>query len=224
MLDEKLLIEALKLNDEMSYGKLTEEVEPHKFSKKFEKKMNRLMRTNNYFGGHQWLERSVRYVATAAAVVACFMAVNFTAVKAFNVDIWQTVVEYGKDYLGISFEKNEYTEEKGSQNLRFDMAPEGYEKVDEEITDETVTQFFDKDGKNQITYLQTLADEGLQIELEIGTVSEGEINNWSVNYVERKDYIGVYFIDDKYTHTLIVEGIDANKEYVNKILKQLKEH
>lgn len=100
---EDILKEAFSHINEKFISDLPEQVEEHVFSKKFHRKMKKLLRANQYFGGKIWMEKTVRFAFTAATVMICLFTLNQAAVQAFHFNLWEMVVTKTGAFVNIHF-------------------------------------------------------------------------------------------------------------------------
>ena len=68
----------------------------HVYSPKYEKKIKRMLWTEQYFGKHLKLGYAVRYAAVFALVVLSMFAANEASARILNVNPWRYIVSFSK--------------------------------------------------------------------------------------------------------------------------------
>lgn len=222
---EEILAEAFANVNDKFMNDLPENIEPHLFSRGFERKMKPILRANRKFKGRIWMERTVRYASIAATMVVCLLAINQVSVKAFNYDIWEAVITKTKDIITIHFEK-EIEEPRISgkgYKLKISNLPEGYELTNEVEMEKLTIQNL-KSDRGTVSYIESEITTSVNIYSEASLNSHyEEINGWQVTYLQKDGkYVGI-FTDEEYYHIVEVQGEDANIEFINEIIRGLEE-
>jgi hypothetical protein len=227
MLNEKLLAEALALNNQKFLDEMPEVQKPHRFSNHFERRMKHYIRAQKKYSGKVWMERTLRYSSTAAAVILCFFTLNFVSAKVFDVSLWNLITGSDSGYTQLSFEQKETSTTKETivaKNYRITEIPDDYQPVEDESTDsEWIHQIFVSDQGDSIVYLEGPITEELLVDIESGAKNQQMVGDKSVSYEIQDDSIVAYFIDDKYYHMLTIEGKNATIETVNQVIGALEE-
>ena len=68
----------------------------HVYSPKYEKKIKRMLWTEQYFGKHLKLGYALRYAAVFALVVLSMFAANEASARILNVNPWRYIVSFSK--------------------------------------------------------------------------------------------------------------------------------
>lgn len=221
---DDVLSEALKNINHKFMNELPDEAEEHIFSKKFIRKMRRLLRANQYFGGCLWLEKTARIAAASAAVIICFIGVNQVSVRAFDFNIWQAIVTKTNDFVNIHFikDRNETETVQESHRCKIIIPPEEYIFVNDDVMDNMTVQNLVSD-KGTISYIESEITETADI--YITAVENGEdeiISGWKVTYIHGEQVITAVFYDEQYYHIITVQGEDASRSFVNRIIEALE--
>ena len=229
-IDDNLLTQALINYNNHFVEELPDATELHDFSRRFEKRMRRLVSANRKFGGHIWLERVTRYVTKIAVIVAGFVMVNFVSVQAFDLDIWQVCVTKTSEFISIHFQKNNGAEQKTDKTgdinttvrMKITNIPVGYTQQEFYYADNmTVQHLVSENGT--ITYSESLITETTNVNIGIGTQETGTVEDRKVSYVNRDGCITAFFCDEEFYHILEIQGKDANKSFANEIIEELEE-
>lgn len=222
-IDDKVLSQALTNNNDLFMENLPTNMETHNFSSSFERKMRHLIIANKKFGGRLWVERFVSYSSKVAVVIVCLFAINLVSIKAFDMNIWKTIVTKTEDFLNINFVKPE----KGDINtniarLKIANIPDGYIQQEEYQSENLSVQSFVSDN-GTITYTESLIKETADVNIASGESIIKQIGKWQVNYITGEDSITAFFTDDKYYHIVEIQGKDAREDFLGKIIEELEE-
>lgn len=227
-IDEKLLAQALANNNSRFMETVSLGIEEHSFTNSFERKMKHLIDANKKYGGRIWLEKTIRYSTQIAAVILCFIAVNFVSVKAFNLNLWNMIVDATSQFVNITFDKQSEEKVCASEKLQIVNIPEGYTLLN--ATDgmannqqgELYVQIFTSD-EGTITYTETLISESINIDVESGESFEEKAGDRTVTCIEQDSSITVIFTDDVYCHIVEIQGKDANVQFALNIIEEMEE-
>lgn len=222
-LNDEVLKQALILYNEETMNQIPDIIDIHDYSYRFEKKIKRISRAQKKFGGNILMERCTRYCAKIAVVVLCFIAINVTFVKAFDFNIWQMVVTKTEDFININFEENKNDNNKVATkgNMMITNIPDGYKKESEYFSKKlSVQQFVSDNGtisytEGPVTDTADLTAKGSQTKTVTVGAKEVMISFGDEN-------ITAVYNDDKYYHTIEVQGKDANEKFITKIIAELE--
>lgn len=229
-IDDNLLTQALINHNNHFVEELPDATELHDFSRRFEKKMSRLISANRKFGGHIWLERVTRYVTKIAVIVAGIVMVNFVSVQAFDLDIWQVFVTKTSEFISINFQKNNSEEQKPDKigdinttvRMKITNIPVGYTQQEFYSADNMTVQHLTSDN-GTITYTESLITETANVNIRNGNQETDMAGDRLVSYISGDDSITAFFCDEEFYHILEIQGRDANKNFANEIIEGLEE-
>lgn len=226
-LNDDILTGALKVCNDNAMKSIPDIIDPHNFSSKFERKMERIIRAHRSFHGSLKIERMIRYTTRLAGVVICFVLINVLSINAFNYNLWETAYQKVGEMINIGFISNETDNTVVETDTRLKIAslPTGYEKQEEYFSNNLSVQNF-KGEKGTITYTEGLITETADVNI---TVKKGksETNKIMVGAKEitlayGDDNITAFFKDNKYYHIIEVQGADANEAFVTDIIQKLE--
>ena len=193
---EDKLYQVLELYNEAmvdSYKPLEKETD-HKFTQKFERKMNALVRRQKkpyYF----LISTPKRRAAVIAILVAILMltACSILPVRDFIIKVY-------KEGTTLIFNDSKHSEESGEFEKAYIEIPDGY-KVEELSYDPYFIKM--RNGNNLITFQQS-GVQGLQLDVDTeGTTHENiTINGFDGIYVYNKNYHLFVWSDGCYAYTL----------------------
>ena len=233
MNSQELIKKAFEQYNENNVVRLPDIIPVHGFYNRFEKKMNRLIKTQNTNNRRGWAKTCTKWLATAAVIAISLFTVNHISATVFNYNIWEAIVGSKGQQVQVEFEKSKDGSGQNSvpsKHLKLDMMPKTYGLTDSRISEDfsvyicEMYDFYKSDNINgTVTYTEMLIDEGLKAIGKDGEKSEGIVGQWKVNYVQNQDSIVAYFLDNKYCHTIVVQGANADKEFVNTLIEGMGE-
>lgn len=103
-----------------------EEVPPHKFSRRCERKMRRLRAEQRRSPRMNRIVHILRYVAACAAVVLCIGGTAY----AYRIGVIDTIVQVFREYTSITYSSETAAEDAEFPESTFGYIPEGMEEVD----------------------------------------------------------------------------------------------
>mgnify|MGYP001093935461 CR=1 FL=1 len=165
-LNQDALKEALFMYNETFMQKMPDIVEAHNFSGRFERKMSHLIKAEKKFNGKRWAE--------------------VFAINAFNVNLWNKIVDNTTDMINISFENKSENQTRPSDNsntasdgIKYQIknAPKGYALRDNYNSEELFVQSFTSDN-GTITYTESPISTGANLKIaKDGTGSRSKRSN-----------------------------------------------
>lgn len=237
---DDILIKALTNNNNVSMEELPDIVEAHNFSGRFERKMNRLIRADKRFGGRRWMEACVRYTTSVAMAFICLIAINTLSINAFNINLWDVIVDNTGDMINIQFKStksdgapvteadeenstvNKKSEEVRAVHYRIGNIPDGYTLQEQYSSDELVVEILESDN-GTITYTESPITETADIHIAKGESETEPVGVKDVTFIYGENNITAFFTDVAYYHIVEIQGQDANKETAVKIIESLEE-
>ena len=172
----------------------------HEFSKRFERKMKKLVRrskTGNQAGRVVFLRR--RAVALAAAIV--ILLATAMSVSAVRAAVFEFITEAYEKFTHIFFEESPPSQESADEYIirRPTFIPEGFELVDEK-TAGPVLLVYEK-GANYISYSkQRLEDVSVDINTEGAELEELEFEGLPAKYYSSRGVQNLLWYDDEYLY------------------------
>lgn len=141
---DELLYQYMPIADEMDLDALEAEIADEEIvlSKKFEKKMKRLMWKEE----HKWVADFGKFMARVAVVLLCVLGVSLAvtmSVDAYRSKFFQTVQEIWEDSVVHTYDVGEEGQEFVPHEPSY--IPEGYEEVRRIETDRTLNIEYQKD-------------------------------------------------------------------------------
>lgn len=222
-LNDDVLKQALVLHNQETMEQIPDIINTHNFSYRFEKKIRRINRAQKKFGGNMIMERCTRYCSKIVTFVLCLVAVNVTFVKAFDINLWQMVVTQTENFINVDFAQTENDNSKVAKGSRMMISstPDGYKKESEYFSEELSVQHFVSDS-GTISYTESLVSDTAKIKAKAEKTKTVIVGVKEVLISFGAENITAMYTDDKYCHTVEVQGTDADEEFVINIISELE--
>ncbi len=172
----------------------------HEFSKRFERKMKKLVRrskTGNQAGRVVFLRR--RAVALAAAIV--ILLATAMSVSAVRAAVFEFITEAYEKFTHIFFEESPPSQESADELSirRPSFIPEGFELVNEKTTGPVLLVY--EKGSDYISYSQQrLENVSLQVNTEGAELEELKFNGHPAKYYSNRGVQNLLWYDDEYLY------------------------
>lgn len=181
-----------------------EEELSHKFSKDFEKKMDKLIKEQK----RTPFKRSfVVYGKRAAAIFFIIASVSFAttmSVEAYRIKFFEVITEVWEEFTSITFKSEKDISDSKLVPIRSDYIPKGFSIVEEELSDYINLTVYTNSNNIEIIYEQSLISDGeIILDTEGAEVKTIIIENQEINYFSNKGVNQVYWNDDNYTYAFI---------------------
>lgn len=186
--------------------------ETFEVSKRYQKRMKKLLWNEKYFGTHIRLGYAVRRVAVAGVVILSLAAVNVVSAKVFGFDPWKTTVRSLGDMYELHFVKpKEIQEQKLSERIEAVpvYVPEGYKKTEEVAKEgEDVMAVWEK-GEGVISYLANVIREDTRVAInsEYDEKRRVSVAGYEAELTRRGEDICLIWNDQQYQNNLIANQI-----------------
>lgn len=225
VVDDDFLSEHMRKAEIKMLDSLPKEEElSHKFSKDFEKKMDKLIKEEK----RTPLMRSfVVYGKRAAAIFLIIAAISFTttmSVEAYRVRFFEVITEVWDEFTSIVFKSEEEINDEKLVAVNPEYIPEGFSIVEEELSDYINLIVYTNSNNIEIIYEQSLISDGeIILDTEGVEVKTTDIENHEISYFSNKGVNQVYWNDDNYTYAFI-SSIDIEELFkiTKSILKNKK--
>ena len=132
----ELISENIKTLENKIINSLPKEEElSHDFSKKFQKKMNKLIRKEKRT---PFMQSFISYGKRAAVVFLIVISISFVttmSVEAYRVRFFQVITEVWEEFTSIIFKSEENTNDKILVPIIPEYVPEGFSILEEDVND-----------------------------------------------------------------------------------------
>ena len=219
---DELLYKYMPLADDAEADALEAEIagEEYVLSKKFEKRMNRLIWKDK----HRWVGDFGKFMLKVAVVCFCILTVGLAvtmSVDAYRSKFFQTVQELMGDSTLHTYDTN--ADEQGFVPHEPTYIPEGYVEVSRVETENMINIQYENEVGDNIYWDQIHVSMGEQYVLDTEFIQKEyyEINNNYITlyyYDDNRKY--AYYEKDKYVYILSVDNMDISE--ISLILKSIK--
>lgn len=201
-LDLEILQKALMLEiEENMYNIPDEYYSPHKFSKRFERRMKRLQRYANRPPVFNVIYTVAKRVAIIFLAVAIASFTTIMSVEALRIKFLKFVEQKFKEYSAIFYEPDYPTESLNHGTFVAyvpSYIPTGFELIHSAFVN-GVTLQYENSTEDFITYRQRWIDEvNMQINTEGTELIEIVVDQRNVKYYENNGIFTVFWDDDEY--------------------------
>ncbi|MBE5928649.1 MAG: hypothetical protein E7267_04650 [Lachnospiraceae bacterium] len=133
----------------------------HVYSRRYKKRLKKMLWSEKYFGPRLMLGYVVRYVAIFAAIIFSLYAANEVSAKVFGINPWKTIVSFFADseVNHKTYTELTTTEHMEPKTIVRDVplnVPEGFEVVVNRENVRRLVVWNNKNVKEEITYIRTV--------------------------------------------------------------------
>lgn len=183
-----------------------EEVPPHKFSRRFERKMRRLRAEQRRSPRMNRVVHILRYVAACAAVVLCIGGTAY----AYRIGVIDTIVQVFREYTSITYSSETAAEDAEFPESTFGYIPEGMVRNEDECMEEKgYLRSTSYKGNNQTQFYldEMIVDEESNdiqtIDTENAVVKHFTIHNEQAISSEKEETVIIVWTHQSVSYTLI---------------------
>ncbi len=204
----------------------------HAFSKRYRKRMDRLLWSRRHFGSDVGMGLAVRRGAVAALAVLILFIGNVASGRYLGFNVWDSAMKHLSGGVGkrvTYYKKGEVSEEESIVAKRAEPAdiPEGFVETDREDRGEGYLDImWYRDGVESIRYIRTLLEDGME-EDYVADVKDSrwfEVMGISVNReVTRDGVVGLTWCDGKYNYQLEHDEGAVSDEEINRMIESMYE-
>lgn len=222
--DEKLLKEALALQQKMCLDKLVAEAEFGKitFTLNFESKMQKLIKDQkkSYYILINTVSKRVACVIIAVLVSLAVMM----SVDAIREPVIRYIIKVFEDHSEVYFREESDITPETFEAYSPTYIPKGYKMVNQEGTAEYLYNnitYMDEAG-NKIEFQQDIATGHMGINTEGVETEKIHVNNLEAIYCENLDICFILLADNDYSFFISCQSNDVNKDDIIKIAESIK--
>ena len=191
---ENIILESLPKEDDLS----------HKFSKRFERKMKRLIRQERRT---PFTKSFIKYSRKVAIIFLIVISITFTtimSVEAYKVKFFEVVIEVWEEFTSIIFKSKENIDDGKLIPVNPTYIPHGFTIIEEDTNHYEHFIYWENDDGIEIMFEQAkitsnaIINDTEGIEIEKILVDEQE-----VTYFTNKNVHQIYWNDSTYIYTII---------------------
>ncbi|EQF26864.1 DUF4367 domain-containing protein [Clostridioides difficile] len=208
---EKIILDQLPPDEELN----------HVFSKRFERKMKKLIRQEKR---NPFIKYTVIYLKRVVVVFLIVVTGLFTitmSVDALRNQFIKIVIEIYEDLTEFIFSKDIQTDKELDFILKEPKyIPKGFKEVERESSKESIFIGYENTKGDEIRYRSNqINSSSVIIDTENAEVSNITINKNKAKYVVKDDTIILFWNDEKDTYTIYLDSI--NKEHLKNYKEEL---
>lgn len=208
---ENIIIESLPKEEDLS----------HRFSKRFERRMNKLIRQEKRT---PFMRSFINYSKRVAVIFLIFTTIVFAttmSVEAYRVKFFEIATEVWEEFTSIIFKSKDHINNNQLIPAIPEYIPKGFSILEESTSDHLYRVIYISENNKEIFYEQRVLSYG-EIILDTENVETKviEIGNQTIILFTNKGTNQIYWSDDSYSYTLISS---INKDEVIKIVKGILE-
>lgn len=212
LVDDEFLYKHMKYAEDKIIDKLPNEEDlSHNFSKKFKRKMNRLLKEEKR---SPFFNKFVNYGRRVAIVCVIAISVIFAttmSIEAYRERFIEKIIEVLEDFTSITFDIDEDVIVEELVSIAPGYVPEGFSVYEEETYTGAYLVRYKNEEDVEINYEQSIA-AGAQVLLDTEGVEVEyiNINNQSVMIYTNKGFNQLFWDDELYMY-YIISSIDRNE-------------
>ncbi len=191
---ENIILESLPKEEELSY----------KFSKRFKRKMNKLIRRENRT---PFMKSFINHSKRVAVIFLIFVTIAFAttmSVEAYRVKFFEVVIEVWEEFTSMIFKNNKNINDKKLIPAVPEYTPKGFSILEENINDYVYSIIYVNENNEEIFYEQRIISQGeVLLDTENIEVETIEVDNQAIILFTNKGVNQIYWSDDSYSFTLI---------------------
>lgn len=223
IVDDDFLYKHMRKSEIKMLDSLPKEEElSHKFSKDFEKKMDKLIKEQK---STPFMRSFVIYGKRAAAIFLIIAAISFAAtmsVEAYRVRFFEVITEVWEEFTSIRFESEEEVIDGKLIAINPEYIPETFSILEETLSDYVNKIIYVNMIDEEIIYEQRLISDGeIIFDTEGVEVKTMNIGDQTINFFTNKGLSQIYWNDDLYRYRFsstidMEEIIKMTKSILNK--------
>ncbi|MFA7533077.1 MAG: DUF4367 domain-containing protein [Tissierellaceae bacterium] len=191
---ENIILESLPKEEELSY----------KFSKRFKRKMNKLIRRENRTPFMKSFINHSKKVAVLFLIFATIAFATTMSVEAYRVKFFEVVIEVWEEFTSMIFKNNKNINDRKLIPAVPEYTPKGFSILEENINDYVYSIIYVNENNEEIFYEQRIISQGeVLLDTENIEVETIEVDNQAIILFTNKGVNQIYWSDDSYSFTLI---------------------
>lgn len=208
---ENIIIESLPKEEDLS----------HRFSKRFERKMNKLIRQEKRT---PFMRAFINYSKRVVVIILIFITIAFAttiSVEAYRVKFFEIVTEVWEEFTSIIFRSKDYINNNQLIPAIPEYIPKGFSILEESISDHLYRVIYTSENNREILYEQRALSYGeIILDTENIEIETMEIGNQKVTLFINKGVNQIYWDDSYYSYTLIYS---INKDEIIEMARSILE-
>lgn len=225
------------VNAEMELLPDTDKLPEHPpYSRRFNRKMKRIKRAGDYFGGHLKLYNTLSRVAAAVVIVVCLGTANQVSGTVFGINPWKEVTSIFHEDTGMeqrTYERNDSGNDGSAEKAVKPVSdvpiyiPEGYAETDKQENSTTIAAQWQKTEKfgdvKGIAYSRDVISEGDTFieDTDYDEVQTTDVMGYIAKIYYKSDRVWISWADDEYMYTIWTNDIRDAKRMLKRMSESL---
>lgn len=193
---ENIMIDSLPKEEELS----------HKFSNRFQRKMNKLIQQQKRSPFMKSFVNLGKRVAIIFLVIISIIFTTTMSVEAYRTKFFEVIKEVWEEFTSIIFKNKENIDDVKFIPINPTFIPDDFKIVDHEINSYEQFTYWENDNGMEIMFEQAkIMANAIITDTEGIEVEEKFIGEQKIIYFTNKNVNQIYWYDDNYTYTIISE-------------------
>ncbi len=203
-IDDKLLYENLGNLEEKILASLPKEKDlSHKFSRNFNKKINKLIKESNRSQGMNLFIKYSKNVAAIILIVVSILFATTMSIEAYRVRVFKIITRVFNEYTQIDTEGDGGVTDFTIIVNAPKYIAKGFKQFEVDESDFNYRAFYKNKAEEEIFFNQNILGSGqVLFDTEGTTVKTKKIKNQEINYFTNKGVSQLYWNDDTYFYIL----------------------
>lgn len=191
---EVKFIDTLPREEDLSY----------EFSKRFQKKMNKLIKQEKRSTFMDSFIKSSKKIAVIFVVTTSILFISTISIEAYRLRFFEVVTKVFQEFTSISFKTDEDVTDMELIKNTPQYIPEGFEILEEDINEYVYRVIYVNMDNEEIVYQQNIISNGeILLDTEGVTPKTMKIGDQKIDYFTNKGVTQLYWNDDLYIYLLI---------------------
>lgn len=204
IIDDKFLYENIGNIEEKILATIPKEDHlSHKFSRKFNKKMHKLIKENNR---SQRMNSFVKHSKNAAVIFLITLSILFAttmSIEAYRMRIFKIITTIFQEYTQIDTEGDGGVTDFTISVNKPKYIAKGFKQFEVDESDFNYRAHYRNEGQEEIFFNQNILGSGqVLFDTEGTTIKTKKIKNQEINYFTNKGVSQLYWYDDTYFYIL----------------------
>lgn len=207
VMDDDFLYKYVKSAENIMIDSLPkEEALSHNFSKRFQKKMNKLIRQERR---SPFIKTFVNYSRKVAIIFLIFISIAFAttmSVEAYRVRFFEVVIEVWEEFTSIIFKEKQNIEDGKLIPVNPTYIPDNFKIIEHEINSYEQFIYWQNDNGIEIMFEQAkITANSIITDTEGIDIEELLIGEQKIIYFTNKNVNQIYWNDSNYIYAIISE-------------------
>lgn len=207
VIDDDFLYKYVKSAENIMIDSLPkEEALSHNFSKRFQKKMNKLIREERR---SPFIKTFVNYSRKVAIIFLIFISIAFAttmSVEAYRVRFFEVVIEVWEEFTSIIFKDKQNIDDGKLIPVNPTYIPDNFKIIEHEINSYEQFIYWQNDNGIEIMFEQAkITANSIITDTEGIDIEELLIGEQKIIYFTNKNVNQIYWNDSNYIYTIISE-------------------